>query len=64
MPTYYIDFDTKDMPGAIRAVRVRLDEEVVRDHGRALPVNLCEDALYEKLEKYVLANPSKKRRKT
>lgn len=57
---YYIEFDTLDMPGRIKATTVRLDVDVVRDMNAKMDVSLVDDPLYPKLEAYVLANPSGK----
>lgn len=59
--TYHVEFDTLDMPERIVATRVRLDKHVVRNMDAPMNVALCDDPLYEKLERYVLANPSRKR---
>lgn len=57
---YYINFDTNEMPGRIKATTVRLDTDVVRDMNKGLPVDLVDDPLYPQLERYVLDNPSGK----
>lgn len=62
MAAYYIAFDTKDMAPHIKATRVQIDFEVIRDMNKQLPVNLSEDPLYPQLEAYVKANPSKPRK--
>lgn len=57
---YCISFETKEMPGKIVAVSVALDKVIMRDIDTAR-VDLVDHPLYEKLEQYVLANPSAKR---
>ncbi len=59
---FYIAFDTREMHPQLLATRVDLKQEVIRDDGRQLPINLCDHPLYRQLEQYVLANPSKKRK--
>lgn len=54
---YYISFNTKELPGAIKAVSVALNNEIIVDKSYKMPVNLCEDPLYPLLVKYVKANP-------
>jgi hypothetical protein len=54
---YYISFNTKELPGAIKAVSVTLDNEIVTDMNKSMSVNLCEHPLYKNLEQYVKANP-------
>lgn len=56
---YAISFDTKEMPGKIVAVRVQLDTTVIGPDD-TVRVDLAAHPLYEKLEQYVLNNPSKK----
>lgn len=58
--TYYIAFDTQELPGALLAVRVTIDQEVIRDMERELPINLCEHPLYDKLATYVIHNRPRK----
>jgi len=57
---YHIEFDTQDMPGKIKATTIHINTEVVRDMKAKMRVDLFHHPLYKKLEKYVLANPSKK----
>lgn len=59
---YYIEFNTKDMPGRIKATTVELGIDIIRDMNKQLSVNLCDHPSYTILEQYVLANPSKKAR--
>lgn len=59
---FHISFDTKDMPGKIKAVRVTLDQEIVAvGADKTFDISLAAHPLYPQLEQYVLANPSKKR---
>lgn len=62
MPTrqYYISFDTKEIPGAIKAVQVSLDNIIVVDQNKSFAINLCDDPLYPLLCRYVKANPPRK----
>ena len=53
---YYIAFDTKDMPGKIKAISVEIKEEIVGDLNATFPINLVEDPFYERLEQYVKMN--------
>lgn len=62
MATYYIEFNTKEMAPNIRATKVTLGHEVIRDMHAPMAINLVDDPLYAQLEAYVLANPSKVRR--
>lgn len=59
--TFHVAFDTLEMPGAIVATTVRLTKEIGRD-GDTFRVDLAAHPLYPDLEKYVLANPSRRRR--
>lgn len=59
---YGIDFDTLDMPGKVKAVTVALDILIMRDVD-SVRVDLCDHPLYAKLERYVLANPTKGNRR-
>lgn len=54
---YYISFDTKEIPGGIKAVKVSLDNIIVLDKNKTFNIALCEDPLYPVLVKYVKANP-------
>lgn len=56
---YSISFDTNEAPGRVRAVWVELGHWFMRDKDVAR-VDLCDHPLYPQLERYVLANPSKK----
>lgn len=62
MTKYHIEFDTLDMPGRLKATFVTLGVDVVRDMHAKMNIALVDDPLYEKLERYVLGNPSRKRR--
>ena len=57
MAHYYIAFDTKDMAPHIKATRVSLDTELIRDMNKQLPINLSDHPLYPQLVKYVQNNP-------
>lgn len=59
---YAIDFDTKEMPGKVVGVRVQLDTVIIGEDDR-VRVDLSDHPLYEKLERYVLNNPSEARLK-
>lgn len=61
MADFYIAFDTKDMAPNIKAVKVSLNHELIRDMNKGLPINLCEHPLYHHLEAYVKANPSRRK---
>lgn len=54
---YCISFDTLDMPGKIKAVRVQLDTIIIAETDK-VRVDLVDHPLYAKLEQYVRANPS------
>jgi hypothetical protein len=56
---YGISFDTKEVPGKIRFVKVILSHDFMSDKDR-IRVDLVDHPLYKQLEQYVLANPSKK----
>lgn len=56
---YHISFDTKDMPGRIKAVTVELGIDIMREQSVA-DISLAAHPLYPQLEQYVLANPSGK----
>ena len=56
MDEFYIDFNTKQEPGKLQAVRVRIDLVTITDMHKSLPINLCEHPLYKELQAYVLAN--------
>lgn len=58
--TYHIDFDTKEMPGRIVAVRIRIDREFIIDDQKKFAVNLSDHPLYPRLAAYVKANPPRK----
>jgi len=55
--TYYIAFNTLEMPGKLVAVSVQLSTEIIADLTRLLPINLCEHPLYPELARYVKDNP-------
>jgi hypothetical protein len=60
MREYGIDFNTLDMgPDKIRYVKVILTDGIMSDTD-TVRVDLVDDPLYEKLERYVLNNPSGK----
>ena len=54
---YHIDFDTKQFPGLLVALRITIQSEVIRDEERMLNVDLASHPLYEKLFKYCMNNP-------
>ena len=60
MKEFYINFNTKEMPGKILATKVTLSQELIRDMDKPLSINLCEHPLYKQLEQYVKANPSRR----
>ena len=57
---YYISFDTKELPGCIKAVTVTLDNEIVSDMNAQMSIDLCNHPLYSNLVAYVQANPVRK----
>lgn len=59
--SFYIEFDTKEYEPFLKAVRVQLDAEMIRDLNKQLPVNLSDHPLYPALVRYVLNNPIKKK---
>lgn len=59
---YCIDFDTREMPGKVVAVRVSLDKKIMTETD-SIRVDLCDHPLYPKLAAYVMANPPPKRPK-
>lgn len=59
---YAISFDTKEMPGKVVGVRVQLDTMIIGTDDK-VRVDLSDHPLYEKLEQYVLHNPSEARLK-
>ena len=59
---YYIAFNTEDKP-LIRATRVSLGTELVRDDKTVFKINLCDDPLYPALVEYVKANPARDKSK-
>ena len=60
MAVYHISFDTKAVPGKLKAVRIEISEEIITDMDRTLNVALAADPLYAEIERYVMANPSPK----
>ncbi len=56
---YHISFDTKEIPGAIKAISVVMDNEIIIDKNATFNINLCEHPLYPALVKYVKANPAR-----
>lgn len=59
--TYYISFDTKELPGKIKAVSVTLDNEIVADMKKEMSIDLCNHPLYPVLVQYVRANPAREK---
>ena len=59
---YHIGFDTKDTPGVLKSVTVKLGVVYTRDRNARFNIALMDHPLYEQLEHYVLNNPSAKRR--
>jgi hypothetical protein len=53
---FFIDFNTKQQPGKIQAVRVRLDMQTIEDMEKPLNIALCDHPLYPELKNYVRAN--------
>lgn len=58
--TYYIDFNTKEIPDHIVAVKVVLTSDVLRASDDKFRIDLCKHPLYEKLCNYVINNPPRK----
>lgn len=59
--TFYIEFNTEDGPG-IFATKVVICSEYLQDMNATLRIDLCDHPLYKKLEQYVKANPTWKRK--
>lgn len=55
--TFYIDFDTNSHPGAIQAVKVTIELELIKDMDKSLNIALFDHPLYPELQRYVKANP-------
>jgi hypothetical protein len=53
---YFIDFNTKQQPGKIQAVRVRLDLQTIEYMNKRMRIDLCDHPLYKELKQYVEAN--------
>lgn len=53
---YFIDFDTKQQPGKIQAVRVRLDMVTIESMDAPMRIDLCCHPLYRELSQYVKGN--------
>lgn len=62
MRDYYISFDTREIPGGLKATKVSLDSVIVLDQSKTFNIALCDDPLYPLLVKYVQANPARKER--
>jgi hypothetical protein len=58
--TYYIKFDTREVPGKLVAISVTLDSEIIADLERPLSINLSDDPLYPALCEHVRLNPPRK----
>jgi hypothetical protein len=58
---YCIAFDTKDVPGKIRCVRVQLDTVIIGPDD-AVRVDLTDHPLYPRLVDYVMNNPPRGRK--
>lgn len=58
---YHIDFDTKEYPGRIKSLTVELGMGILRNMDERVRVDLCDHPDYPKLERYVLANPSRRK---
>lgn len=56
---YHISFNTKELPGRIKAVSVTLDNEIIKDMGKRMSIDLCNHPLYPALVRYVKANPAR-----
>lgn len=62
--TFYIEFDTLDMPGKLVAVKVILTKEIIdgaKDAKRGLRIDLADHPLYSNLVEYCKANPVRRR---
>lgn len=57
--TFHIEFETKEMPGAIVATEIIIRKRILREKDVAR-LDLREHPLYPKLERYVKDNPSGK----
>jgi hypothetical protein len=56
---YCVSFDTMDMPGKIKCVRVQLDTIIISESD-TVRVDLVDHPLYPKLVEYVRNNPVRK----
>lgn len=56
---YCVSFDTTEMPGRVVGISIAIGKVFLKDID-SVRVDLCNHPLYEKLETYVLDNPSKK----
>lgn len=57
---YHVHFDTKSLKGALKTVKVTLENDVISGNQEAR-VDLADHPLYPYLEQYVLDNPSNRR---
>jgi hypothetical protein len=56
---YFVSFDTKSVVGKIVAVRVRIDTVLIEATSvKELSIDLCDNALYPDLVRYVDSNKS------
>lgn len=60
MAKYYIEFNIAKDKKSIQTITVSLDSEVVTDMEAQMDISLSKHPLFANLEKYVLANPTKK----
>jgi hypothetical protein len=62
---FYISFETRDMPGIIKATRVEIALDFIREdkfNTQRFAINLCDHPLYPQLVAYVNANPIRKQK--
>lgn len=54
--SYLIAFDTISTPGAIRAVRVTIEPDIIMPDAEEHRIDLTDHPLYPQLRQYVLSN--------
>lgn len=56
---FYIEFDTKDMPGKLVATKITIEKVILSDMQKPMNIALCTHPLYGKLCTYVKSNPER-----